>query len=46
MFWGALRLRLPAEPLVVLYAGVGFVDALRWLRVRRSGLALLSPRRR
>ena len=46
VFWGALRLRLPAEPLVVLYAGVGFVDALRWLRVRRSGLALLSPRRR
>ena len=45
VFWGALRLRVPAEPLVVLYAGVGFVDVLRRLRVRRSGLSLLSPRR-
>ena len=46
VFWGALRLRVPAEPLVVLYAGVGLVDLLSRLRIRRSGLALLAPRRR
>jgi hypothetical protein len=45
VFWGALRLRVPAEPLVMLYAAVGYTDAVRRLRVRRSGLALLSPRR-
>lgn len=45
VFWGALRLRVPAEPLVVLYAGVGFVDLVRRVRVRRAGLALLSLRR-
>lgn len=46
VFWGALRLRVPAEPLVVLYAGVGFADAMWRVRIRRAGLALLAARRR
>jgi hypothetical protein len=44
VYWGALRMRMPIEPLVVLYAAVG-ADALWKLRrVRRSGLTLV-PRR-
>ena len=44
VFWGALRMRMPIEPLVVLYAAVG-ADALwkRW-RVRRSGLTVVEGR--
>jgi 4-amino-4-deoxy-L-arabinose transferase-like glycosyltransferase len=45
VFWGALRLRVPAEPLLMLYAAVGYADLVRRLRLRRAGLALLSPRR-
>ena len=45
VFWGALRLRVPAEPLLMLYAGVGFSDVLWRVRVRRAGLSLLAPRR-
>jgi 4-amino-4-deoxy-L-arabinose transferase-like glycosyltransferase len=42
VYWGALRMRFPVEPLVVFYAAVG-ADALwkRW-RVRRSGLTLVE----
>ena len=42
VYWGALRMRMPIEPLVVFYAAIG-ADALakRW-RVRRSGLALVQ----
>jgi 4-amino-4-deoxy-L-arabinose transferase-like glycosyltransferase len=42
VYWGALRMRVPIEPLVVLLAAVG-ADALvrRW-RMRRSGLALVG----
>jgi len=44
VYWGALRMRVPVEPLVVLYAAVA-ADALwkRW-RVRRSGLTLVGRR--
>ncbi len=44
VYWGALRMRMPIEPLVVLYAAVG-ADALwkRW-RVRRSGLTVVEGR--
>ena len=45
VFWGALRMRVPAEPLVVLYAAVGLSDVMRRLRLRRAGLALISSRR-
>ena len=46
VFWGALRMRAPAEPLVVLYAAVGLADVTWRVRVRRAGLALLTPRRK
>jgi 4-amino-4-deoxy-L-arabinose transferase-like glycosyltransferase len=45
VFWGALRLRVPAEPLVLLYAAVGGLDLLRRVRQRRSGLAVVGERR-
>ena len=45
VFWGALRMRVPAEPMLLLYAGVGIADVARRIRVRRAGLALLSSRR-
>lgn len=41
VYWGSLRLRVPAEPLVALYVAVG-ADALhRHWRFRRRGLALV-----
>jgi 4-amino-4-deoxy-L-arabinose transferase-like glycosyltransferase len=42
VYWGALRMRVPIEPLILLYAAVA-VDALlkRW-RVQRSGLRLVE----
>ncbi len=46
VFWGALRLRVPAEPLLLLYAGAGVTDLLWRIRMKRAGLALLSPRSR
>jgi 4-amino-4-deoxy-L-arabinose transferase-like glycosyltransferase len=42
VFWGSLRLRVPAEPLVLLYAAAGAVDLVWRARVRRAGLALIS----
>jgi hypothetical protein len=45
VFWGALRLRVPAEPFVVLYAAVGALDLLRRIRHRRSRLAIVGERR-
>lgn len=42
VFWGALRMRVPVEPLVLLYAGAGFADLSWRLRVRRAGLSLIS----
>ncbi len=42
VFWGALRMRVPAEPLVLLYAGVGIADLHRRLRVRRARMSLIG----
>lgn len=42
VFWGALRLRVPAEPLVLLYAAVGITELLWRFRVRRAGLELVG----
>jgi len=44
VFWGALRVRVPVQPLVLLYAGAGFESARRMLRVRRSGLTVVDGR--
>jgi 4-amino-4-deoxy-L-arabinose transferase-like glycosyltransferase len=45
VFWGALRMRVPVEPLVVLYAAAGLADVTRRVRLRRAGMALISTRR-
>jgi 4-amino-4-deoxy-L-arabinose transferase-like glycosyltransferase len=45
IFWGALRMRVPIEPLIALLAAVGFEDARRRLRARRSGLRVIQGRR-
>ncbi len=45
VFWGALRLRVPAEPMLLLYAGVGAADLWWRVRMRRAGLALISDER-
>ena len=42
VYWGALRLRVPIEPLVILYAGAGVADLMWRARLRRAGLALVS----
>lgn len=42
VYWGALRLRVPIEPLVTLYAAAGVADIAWRVRVRRAGLALIS----
>ncbi len=42
VFWGALRMRVPIEPLVLLYAAAGIADVVWRVRVRRAGLALIS----
>ena len=44
VFWGALRMRVPVEPLVLLLAAAGFEDARRRLRVRVSGLRVVRGR--
>jgi hypothetical protein len=45
VFWGALRMRVPVEPLLALFAAVGFADARRRLRSRSSGLRVIEGRR-
>lgn len=42
LYWGALRMRVPIEPLVVLYAAVGLSQLVWRIRVKRAGLALLE----
>ena len=46
VFWGALRMRVPVEPLVLLYAGAGIADLIWRVRVRRAGQALITSTRR
>ena len=45
VYWGALRLRVPIEPLVTLYAAAGAADLAWRVRVRRAGLAVVSTSR-
>ena len=45
VYWGALRMRVPVEPLLLLYAGAGAADLLWRFRMRRAGLELLSQTR-
>lgn len=42
VYWGALRMRVPVEPLIALYAAVG-ADALA-KRLRRRGLTVIEGR--
>lgn len=44
VYWGSLRMRVPIEPLVVLYAAVAIDAAWKTWRVRRSGLAVVPGR--
>jgi len=45
VFWGGLRLRVPFEPLVTLYAAAGAADIAWRVRMRRAGLALVTSQR-
>jgi len=48
VFFGSLRMRLPVEPLVVLFAAAGLDDLVRRARARRRGLRVvpgLGPRK-
>lgn len=45
-YWGALRLRAPIEPLVVLLAAFGFEDLRRRVAPRARGLSLVRGRGR
>ena len=45
VFWGALRMRVPIEPLVVLYAAAGFEEARRRFLTRRRGLRVIAGTR-
>jgi 4-amino-4-deoxy-L-arabinose transferase-like glycosyltransferase len=42
MFWGALRMRVPIEPLVTLFAAAGADDLWRRLRPRARGLRVVE----
>ena len=46
VFWGALRMRVPIEPLVALLAAVGAEDARRRWRARGRGLRVIEGRRK
>ncbi|MEO5988796.1 MAG: glycosyltransferase family 39 protein [Candidatus Eisenbacteria bacterium] len=41
LYWGALRMRVPVEPLVVVYAAAGIESLRRQWRVRRSPLRVV-----
>ena len=41
-YWGALRLRVPIEPLVMIYAAAGFEDARRFVRQRSRGFRVIE----
>ena len=45
VFFGSLRMRIPIEPLVVLFAAAGIDDARRRLRTRARGLAVVRGTR-
>jgi 4-amino-4-deoxy-L-arabinose transferase-like glycosyltransferase len=41
VYFGSLRMRIPIEPLVVLFAAAGFDDVRRRLRTRARGMAVI-----
>jgi 4-amino-4-deoxy-L-arabinose transferase-like glycosyltransferase len=43
VYWGALRLRVPLEPLLALFAAHALHEGWRRLRARRAGLSLVPP---
>ena len=45
VFWGGPGMRVPAEPLLVLFAAVGFEDARRRVRMRARALRVIGGRR-
>lgn len=45
VYWGALRMRVPIEPLVVLYAAAGFEDLRLRMRARGRGLRVIEGAR-
>jgi 4-amino-4-deoxy-L-arabinose transferase-like glycosyltransferase len=44
VFWGALSMRVPVEPMLVLFAAVGFEDTRRRLRMRTRALRVIPGR--
>lgn len=46
LYWGSLRLRVPIEPLVALYAAAGLDALLLRRRVRASGFSVVEGRGR
>lgn len=44
VFWGALRVRVPVQPMVLLYAAAGIEAAHRMWRLRRSGFTVVEGR--
>lgn len=42
LYWGSLRMRVPVEPLVLLYTATGANELWKRLRVRRSGLRVIE----
>ena len=44
VYWGALRMRVPVEPLIVVYAAAGIELVRREVRVRRSPLRMVPTR--
>ncbi len=45
VFWGALRMRVPVEPLVVLFAAAGIEDLRHRMRPRAPGLRVIEGTR-
>jgi 4-amino-4-deoxy-L-arabinose transferase-like glycosyltransferase len=45
VFWGGLRMRVPAEPMLLLFAAVGFEDVRRRVRMRARALHVIGGRR-
>jgi 4-amino-4-deoxy-L-arabinose transferase-like glycosyltransferase len=45
VYWGSLRLRVPTEPLVTVYAAAGLDALLQMRRVQKSGMKVVMGRR-
>ena len=46
VYWGALRTRMPAEPMIVMLSAAGLDAAWRRLRMRRAGIELVERAQR